>query len=323
MNFEEPDGVRIDEKTILSVTAGYVDERQSLSGLHLVRYKHNKRYGWRPDQELELSTATTSTIASFLHLLISYRKHGASNARIALDGLIEGVIDADMLSNANALAHELAQSSNLTQDVFALKHRKASLKWFETEIGSDRTEKEWQDYFERNKWIFGTGLDVRVLDPLSDKLETVALGATAFQPGKEADALLRSRAVVSQTVFVEIKRPTTALLSTREYRTGVWPLGSEVTGAVSQVQYQADRFAREWARIDHRDAGGKRTGEETHVVYPECYVVVGTLSQITEHDEQIRSFELARRNMVNPRVVTFDELLERARYLTNLAEQQI
>ena len=49
------------------------------------------------------------------------------------------------------------------------------------------------------------------------------------------------------------------------------------------------------------------------------FLIIGSLSQfVGEHgisEEQYRSFELLRRNMNNPEVITFDELYERARFI--------
>ena len=64
----------------------------------------------------------------------------------------------------------------------------------------------WQKFFEKNSWIFGYGLSYIYLSGLDDKrLEQVVSGHMVFKRGKRADALLRTRGVISSLCFVEIK----------------------------------------------------------------------------------------------------------------------
>jgi len=52
--------------------------------------------------------------------------------------------------------------------------------------------------------------------------------------------------------------------------------------------------------------------------------VIGSLSEfLGEHgsnQEKIRSFELYRRNMASPEIITFDELYERAKFIIHASE---
>ncbi len=73
-----------------------------------------------------------------------------------------------------------------------------------------------------------------------------------------------------------------------------------------------------------RDKDGNWTGEEAVIARPRSVVVCGSLSQfVSEHgvnDDQFRSFELHRRHLVAPDIVTFDELFERARLIVESSE---
>lgn len=57
---------------------------------------------------------------------------------------------------------------------------------------------------------------------------------------------------------------------------------------------------------------------------PKSYLVIGSLSEfLGEHgsnQEKIRSFELYRRNMASPEIITFDELYERAKFIIHASE---
>jgi antiviral defense system Shedu protein SduA len=63
----------------------------------------------------------------------------------------------------------------------------------------------------------------------------------------------------------------------------------------------------------------------TYLLQPRGFVVAGQLSQFTgtsggEHRDKIRSFELFRRQLREPDVLTFDEVLARAEWAVDLAE---
>lgn len=57
---------------------------------------------------------------------------------------------------------------------------------------------------------------------------------------------------------------------------------------------------------------------------PNSFLVVGSLQEfVSEHgvnQERFRSFELYRRNLTAPEIITFDELFERARFIVKLSE---
>lgn len=73
------------------------------------------------------------------------------------------------------------------------------------------------------------------------------------------------------------------------------------------------------------DEEGAETGEAVHVVRPRSFVVAGQLDQFRGpsgvHTAKYRSFELYRRNLYEPEIVTFDELLARAEWHISLAER--
>ncbi|RWA16593.1 Shedu anti-phage system protein SduA domain-containing protein [Mycolicibacterium brumae] len=66
------------------------------------------------------------------------------------------------------------------------------------------------------------------------------------------------------------------------------------------------------------------TGEYTYVVRPRSFLIVGSLDQLRGpggiQKEKYESFELYRRNLYEPEIVTFDELLARAEWQCTLLE---
>ena len=72
------------------------------------------------------------------------------------------------------------------------------------------------------------------------------------------------------------------------------------------------------------DGLGNPTGEEAFNYLPKSFLVVGSLREfMTDHgvnQERYRSFELFRRNLGAPELLTFDELYERARFIVDQHE---
>ena len=191
----------------------------------------------------------------------------------------------------------------------------------EREWGCDGPEAVWQRYFERNPWIFGLSLAPLFMSALDgQKLETVIKGASIVGEGKRVDALMQTNAMLSSLCFVEIKTHNTDLLQqvAKAYRPGAWRVSTEVTGAVTQCQTTVQAALREIeTRLRMKDQYGNPTGQEIFLYQPRSYLVVGCLGEfLTDHganEDKFRSFELFRQNLRTPEIVTFDELLERAR----------
>lgn len=236
------------------------------------------------------------------------------------------------------LFSEVLRSDITKQDVVAVGYRKRQLQAFKRLIEDDdyfsdvkerkkcTTEAVWQQYFEKNPWIFGYGLSYIPLAGLSDKkLEQVVHGYSVVDHGKRVDALLRTRGVISSLCFVEIKTHKTELLQSKPYRSGCWAPSDELAGGVSQVQGTV-ALATETIRtkLSLHDDVGNPTGEEAFNYLPKSFLVVGSLAQfVGEHgvnQDRYRSFELFRRNTVSPEIISFDELYERARFIVQQNE---
>jgi hypothetical protein len=233
---------------------------------------------------------------------------------------------------------EVVRTEITKEDVVAVGYRKRQLQVFEKLLDDPlyfdgvkaqkqcSSEAVWQRYFEKNPWIFGYGLSYIQLSALDDKkLEQVVHGHTVSEHGKRIDALLRSRGVISSLCFVEIKTHKTPLLQNQPYRQGCWAPSSELSGGVSQVQGTvalATESIR--TRLSLTDNDGNPTGEDAFNFLPKSFLVIGSLQEfVGDHgvnQERYRSFELFRRNIARPEIITFDELFERARFIVRQHE---
>jgi hypothetical protein len=231
---------------------------------------------------------------------------------------------------------EAAQNAALKRDLIALGYRRAQLDRFDRlmhdadffaaerhALGPNkRPEDVWQVFFELNPWIFGHGLSYMFATALDDRrLEQVVQGASVAGPGKRVDAIMKTQARVNSLCFVEIKRHDTNLLAgSTGYRSGAYAPSTELGGGIAQVQATVQAAIE---RLGHcfepADMHGNPTGETIFNFDPRAYLVIGSLAEFeTQHgtnEAKFRSFELFRRNIRRPEVITFDELLHRARFI--------
>lgn len=225
-------------------------------------------------------------------------------------------------------------SSNITQeDIIAIGYRKKQLDFFFKFLNDSKyfdsikqkykytNEKVWQTFFEKNQWIFGYGLGYLFLSSLDDKkLEQVVQGYSVADNGKRVDGLMKTRGIISNLCFVEIKTHETYLLESVPYRPGCYAPSKEMSGAIAQIQGTVSKAIKTISeKLSVKDNNGNPTGEEIYNYQPKAFLVIGSLEEFTtEHginEDKLRSFELYRKNIQNIEIITFDELYERARFI--------
>ena len=239
------------------------------------------------------------------------------------------------LTENQDLFAEVLKSEVTTEDLIAVGFRKKQLSVYKNLL-SDQSyfddlkkkkncsnESLWQKYFEKNPWIFGYGLGYIFLSGLDDKkLEQVVQGHSVDSYGKRVDALMKTRGIISNLCFVEIKTHMTELLESKPYRPGCWAPSKELAGAIAQVQGTVSSAVENLSsKINPSDNEGNPTGEEIFNYQPKSYLVIGSMGEfVSEHGvnkDKLRSFELLRKNTSNPEIITFDELYERAKFIVH------
>lgn len=224
----------------------------------------------------------------------------------------------------------LARTEITSEDIVALGYRRKQLRIFEkllideayfmsmVEQHGKGPEDVWHRFFQKNPWIFGYSLSLINFGPLDGrKLEQAVRGRDLTGPGKRVDALLRSRALLSTTAFVELKHHKTELVVETPYRAGIWQPSKELAGAVAQIQGTVAAALEQWRAAEPvADAEGEATGETLYTTEPRSFVICGSLDEFEGkhgvNERKFRSFELYRRNLIRPEIITFDELYERA-----------
>ncbi len=190
--------------------------------------------------------------------------------------------------------------------------RRESLAKFQELMLNDKTsEADWQAFFEANKWVFGLGLRYQILK-VNQTQPHYGGEAVDGKGDQRGDFLTHSQAKAKYTCLVEIKKHSTDLLGKR-YRNGAYSASEELSGAIAQVQANCAKWEIEGSRSDeNRDKMG-----DVHTVQPKGLVVIGNTAELEDDREKWSSFERFRRNTLNPEIITFDELLERAKFIVD------
>jgi len=302
--------------------------------------------GTRPNEQygINLRGPEIKQLLEFIEVATKLEVTTRGKLRIDSEALAHLDLDMDdaarawLAKNPDAL-REIIAGEATSRDVVAVAYRRKQLEAFARLLNDpayfdkiasthfkDREEAVWQAFFEKNRWIFGYGLFYLSATGFSDrKLEQLVAGSTVATAGKRIDALLSTRGRVGAACLVEIKRHRTQLLELDKYRAGVWQPSKELTGAVSQVLMSVDGMERQFQRaLVMTDDNGDPTGEQAIIARPRSVVVCGSLSEfVSEHgvsEDRFRNFELYRRHLVAPDIVTFDELYERANLIVESAE---
>jgi len=239
------------------------------------------------------------------------------------------------------IVRDIAENNITKSDVIALAYRKSQLEIFrkllseknffqqiQSKWKKPRKEAVWQQFFENNPWIFGYGLNYIYISTLDDKkLEQVVAGYSVVQGGKRVDALMKTRGLISSLCFVEIKTHETILLHGASYRSECWRISDELGGSVSQIQKTVQRAVKDiQTKIEINTHSGEPTGETVFLYQPKSFVVIGSLEEFKTADgineQKFSSFELFRRSISCPEIITFDELFERAKYIVRYSERE-
>jgi hypothetical protein len=200
-------------------------------------------------------------------------------------------------------------------DAIELKHRRKYLEVFERAINDKgKAENWWQDFFETNQWIFGYGLDYRIIR-IEQSQANVGGGIFTGRGEKKADSLGSTSGDARFTVLVEIKKPATPLLhGATPQRSGAWSISREFSDAVTQAQAQAFGWNLESKTYPNSSEMARR---QLLTFQPKALVVIGRLLEIASDESKASTFELFRQSLHGIDVLTFDQLLERARFIVN------
>ena len=340
---------RVKDEVVLRQTPGgrseikatLLEDDRSIRTLTIQRY--SSKSGPHDRQHFSFVGEEIDALISFIAGVRTVPLDGAAKVHLPDEVLRDIILDQSQARRIFAKNHELflelAQQEDITRDLVAVGYRRKQLKYFESLLqDSDffagerqrlqcKPEDVWQKFFEANTWIFGYGLSYQFLSKLDEgKLEQIVRGRDLVAAGKRSDALMKTLGIVNSLCFIEIKRHDTALLGSHFYRADAWPPSAELVGGVSQLQTTVHAAIESIGqKLLPRDELGDPTGEILFNIEPRSCLVVGSLAEFKTPNginiPKFRSFELYRRHTWRPEIVTFDELLQRARFIVDHAPE--
>ena len=326
----------------VQVKARIVRDRGRVSEVRFERVTGRSNEAAKLDTLLTLDEAAAGRLVALCFAMKGIDPTGTQTLKLDDDLLAAVMADPEALSAAYDRDPDgfaaLIRSDVSAHDVVAIAARREALRTFEALLndpeefqharGARTREAVWQRYFEENPWILGVGLSGHLFtswDP--GKLERTVGGSTIADVGKRVDALLTTSGAIRSLVLAEIKLHDDPLLERDAYRSGCFAPSREVCGGVAQAHTTAERARDDLGTwLAARDDDGFHTGEQVYAGTPRSYLVIGRLSSF-ERDghlqpDMVRSFELYRRHLSYPEVLTYDEVLARARWSLSLLEQR-
>lgn len=208
-----------------------------------------------------------------------------------------------------------SDSVNLIEDVATLVRRERATREYDQHLRDrDWDEKAWQGFFEREQWIFGHGLLYQFLH-LKQREMFVGGKDMANKGGQVTDFGMLTQGFGARFIaLVDIKTPQKQLVKNAEIRNGAHAIHGDLAEAIAQIQSNCDRWSCEGrvqtANVEAAQSGGWQTA------HPRGIVVIGNTSSLDTKNKR-QSFELFRRHLHAIEVLTFDELLIKAKALAS------
>jgi len=321
--------LRITPEEKQEIIVSIYEDTRSITTLKVAKY--NKKTGSLYNGDMVLIGSEISKLRNFLNSItyLPIDKNNRNSQQFTDEFLQQHILNKEqalrLLAQFPDLVNEISKGNLSSSDITELSKRKENLKIFEDMLSKETTESEWQKFFETNTWIFGYGLNFVFNAPLEGKkLEQYVAGYDVSSSGKRVDALLSRRGLIEATCFVEIKKHNTQLLEKEQYRPECYSVSKEVSGGISQIQKSIQKSLSSLKeKFQHTDDDNNPI-KDIYNYQPKGYLVIGSLSEFdTEkgvNESKYSSFELFRRNLSNPEIITFDELYERAKFIVSTTE---
>lgn len=166
-------------------------------------------------------------------------------------------------------------------------------------MGKNTKEEDWQDFFNKNNWIFSNVFYFPV-SFTKDKFNVGGNNINETNNDKIVDFLYKNH-LTDNLAFIEIKTNKTPLVMKTQYRKGVFPISKDISGSIIQVQDQKNELLKNF----HSKLG--QSGLQ--ISNSQCVVIAGSLDKLTQ--KQKNSFDLFRLSNKMVLIITFDELLHK------------
>ncbi|MBD1893899.1 Shedu immune nuclease family protein [Coleofasciculus sp. FACHB-129] len=201
---------------------------------------------------------------------------------------------------------EKLQKLNASIEISSLKN--VLSVWENNKQNSE--EEFWQSYLSENSFAFSQIFSIPII-VLKDKAYVGGKGIENIGGGI-LDYLYTNK-ITKNLVCIEIKNPQTKLLAS-EYRSGVYSISKEISGAIIQVANYRDSLTKEYYALV------RKSKHDFEAFNPPCMVVAGNIEKELIDPDKRKSFELFRNGLKDIEIITFDELFTKVKMLIDLLE---
>ena len=350
--YENQEGATLQVSAKIQLKIVYIYDIDTISGFEITKLReYNKQDGYQETKEkINLRSFDLSDIVSFAKFISEVDLKGISERRIKLGGESFDELDDETKKKLKTLLSTndgqdvilalLNEGAITSLDIVNVGYRKKQLSIFDKllnnsnywniygkeqkdkgeKVDATKEEKVWQFFFKKNPWIFGYGLDYKYLNILQN--ESVVRGSDVSGKGSENLDTLAGN--TDYTVLIELKKPSTELFGNDQNRANSWRLSNDLFSAVSQIlEYKASHIV-EWENESKKydDTESKITQK---ALDPKTVLIIGRDSMFNGTDKGIdikkKTFELYCRDSRNIKILTYDELYRRAKFIVESAEK--
>jgi hypothetical protein len=148
----------------------------------------------------------------------------------------------------------------------------------------------------------------------------ILIGKKAYVGGKQISNtggnivdFLGATESTAAAVLIEIKTPQTQLLGS-EYRSNVYPLSTEITGAIAQVLKYRRNLISNFQQI------ADESSRHLTIAEPRCLVIAGNARNELKTSAMREGFELQRERLQGVTILAYDELFSKLASIVKLVE---
>jgi hypothetical protein len=175
---------------------------------------------------------------------------------------------------------------------------------------TDAREEFWQKALEQRAFVLNQAFAYPVV--VIEKKAYVGGKQMTNRGGNVVDFLCATEST-DAVALIEIKTPKTPLLGV-EYRTGIFPFSSEVSGAIAQVLRYRQSLMKRFLDLTSTRSKRLALGDL------KCLIIAGHSNQLATPDQQ-ESFELQRERLQGVTIITYDELFGKLESFTRVFAQ--
>ncbi|MFF3647354.1 Shedu anti-phage system protein SduA domain-containing protein [Streptomyces sp. NPDC002181] len=199
-------------------------------------------------------------------------------------------------------AHLARIASALSAPVSTIGRFAEALSIWESERDNS-SEEFWHGFFAEHPEVLAIPLEGKAYGLLS---KCYVGGKNVLNSGGNIVDFLAQNS--GNSALLEIKTPTTRLLSPTPYRANVFAPSKELTGSCIQVLTYRESLIREITALAYQTPN-------LRAISPPCTILIGDLEKESLSEKQRHSVEVFRSSLKDVRVLTYDELFHGVRMM--------